>query len=93
MPSDAPHPLLKAQEGQLSEPAAPKFDKAKWVKNLTPEQRELLALEITSLHESWLAQLKDHIVSKDFLELKRFLKNERESGKTIFPPPGDIYSW
>ena len=71
----------------------PKFDKAKWVEKLTPEQKDLLALEIASLDESWLSQLKDEIVTKDFLDLKRFLKKEHESGKKIFPPAADVYSW
>lgn len=75
--------------------AAPtsKFDKAKWVEKLTPEQKDLLALEIDTLHESWLAQLKDEILSRDFLELKRFLKQEHVNGKRIFPPAPDVYSW
>lgn len=74
-------------------PPAPKFDKAKWIEKLTPEQKDLLALEIQSLDESWLAHLKDDITSKDFLELKRFLKQEHLSGKKIFPPAADVYSW
>lgn len=73
--------------------AAPKFDKEKWVAKLTPEQKELLTLEIETLHESWLAQLKEEVLTKDFLDLKRFLKKEKESGKTIFPPMEDVYSW
>ncbi|KAH0536908.1 hypothetical protein FGG08_006246 [Glutinoglossum americanum] len=75
--------------------AAPrvKFDKKKWAEKLTPEQRELLKLEIETLDESWLAHLKDDVVSNDFLELKRFLKREKEAGKVIFPPEKDIYSW
>lgn len=71
----------------------PKFDKAKWVEKLTPEQKDLLALEIASLDETWLSQLKDEIVTKEFLDLKRFLKKEHESGKKIFPPAADVYSW
>jgi len=78
----------------LGAPAATqKFDKKAWVEKLTDEQKDLLKLEIHSLHESWLAQLKDEVLSKEFLELKRFLKNEKEAGKTIFPPPEDVYSW
>ena len=69
------------------------FDKEKWVESLTAEQKELLKLEIDTLHESWLPYLKDEILSKEFLELKRFLKKEKTSGKAIYPPPGDIYSW
>jgi uracil-DNA glycosylase len=70
-----------------------KFDKQKWAEKLTDEQRDLLKLEIDTLHESWLAHLKDEITSKEFLDLKRFLKKELESGKKIFPPMQDIYSW
>ncbi|KAK0734419.1 uracil-DNA glycosylase-like protein [Lasiosphaeria miniovina] len=75
------------------EPAAPKFDKVKWVASLTPEQRELLQLEITTLHHSWLALLKDEITTKEFLDLKRFLNRETAAGKKWFPPKEDVYSW
>ncbi|KAK4132299.1 uracil-DNA glycosylase [Trichocladium antarcticum] len=75
-----------------SEPA-PKFDKAKWVATLTPEQKQLLKLEIDTLHESWLSLLKDELVTKEFLELKKFLDREAAAGKKIFPPREDIYSW
>ena len=71
----------------------PKFDKQKWVDKLTPEQKDLLKLEIQTLDETWLAQLKDDITSKDFLSLKRFLREEQQAGKKVFPPNGDIYSW
>ncbi|KAI9668737.1 MAG: uracil DNA glycosylase [Trizodia sp. TS-e1964] len=70
-----------------------KFNKAKWVDSLTSEQRDLLKLEIDTLHESWLAHLKEDVVSKDFLDLKRFLKKELESGVKVFPPMEDVYSW
>lgn len=76
-----------------TEANAPKFDKAKWVAGLTDEQKELLQLEIDTLDESWLAQLKAEIVTKEFLDLKRFLNKEASSGKKIFPPREDIYSW
>ena len=69
------------------------FDKDKWVSSLTPEQSDLLKLEIDTLHESWLAHLKDDLVKNDFLDLKRFLKKEKEAGKKVFPPEQDIYSW
>lgn len=71
----------------------PKFDKAKWVAGLTDEQKQLLKLEIETLHESWLAHLKAEIVTKEFLDLKRFLDREAGAGKKIFPPREDIYSW
>ncbi|ERF69461.1 hypothetical protein EPUS_07276 [Endocarpon pusillum Z07020] len=71
----------------------PRFDKAKWVAKLTPEQRTLLKLEIDTLDESWLAHLKDEILTPSFLNLKRFLKSEIESGKKVFPPLEEIYSW
>ncbi|MCJ1304125.1 uracil DNA glycosylase [Hypocenomyce scalaris] len=74
-------------------PPAVKFDKDAWLAKLTDEQKELLKLEIETLHESWLAQLKDEVLTKDFLDLKRFLKKEKEDGVTLFPPLEDVYSW
>lgn len=70
-----------------------KFDKKKWAAGLTPEQRDLLELEIDTLDESWMAHLKDELVTKEFLNLKRFLKKEIASGAKIFPPLEDVYSW
>src|SRR4051794_41015602 len=64
--------------------AAAKFDKEAWVAKLTDEQKELLKLEIDTLHESWLAHLKDEMLTKDFLDLKRFLRAEEKAGKKIF---------
>lgn len=69
------------------------FNKAKWVSSLTPEQKDLLKLEIDTLDESWLAHLKGELVTKEFLDLKRFLKSELDSGTKVFPPLGDVYSW
>lgn len=69
------------------------FNKDEWVAKLTPEQKELLTLEINTLHESWLPHLKDVLTSPAFLSLKRFLKQELASGKTIYPPMKDVYSW
>lgn len=74
------------------EPAV-KFNKEKWAATLEPEQRKLLQLEIDTLHESWLALLRDELVSKEFLELKRFLAREISAGKKVFPPLEDVYSW
>ena len=70
-----------------------KFDKDKWVASLTPEQRQFLSLEIETLDPSWLAVLRDEIVSDQFIELKKFLDREAGQGKKIFPPREDIYSW
>lgn len=69
------------------------FDKEKWIASLTPEQKELLQLEIDTLDESWLAHLKDEVTSTEFLNLKRFLKKEKDSNVKVFPPEEDIYSW
>lgn len=88
----APKPKAVDPNSAASTPAS-RFNKEKWVASLTPEQRELLKLEIETLDESWLAQLKDEVVTPEFLALKRFLKKEKESGVQIFPPENEIYSW
>jgi uracil-DNA glycosylase len=84
----------KAKPGE-SKPAttSSSFNKEKWVASLTPEQKELLQLEIDTLDESWLAQLRDEVVTPEFLSLKRFLSKEKQSGAKIFPPENEIYSW
>lgn len=69
-----------------------KFDKDAWVAKLSDEHKELLKLEIDTLHESWLGALKDEVTSESFLNLKRFLKKETETQK-VFPPLEDVYSW
>jgi uracil-DNA glycosylase len=76
-----------------SPPPAAKWDKEAWVKKLTDEQKDLLKLEIETLHESWLKELRDEVCSKEFLELKRFLQREKDAGKKVFPPMEDVYSW
>jgi len=74
-------------------PVTKKFDKEAWIAALTEEQKELLKLEIDTLHESWLPYLADEIKSKEFLQLKKFLKAEGERGQKVFPPLEDVYSW
>jgi uracil-DNA glycosylase len=86
----APKP---SPNSKASSAAAARFDRDAWVSKLTDEQKELLQLELDTLHESWLPHLKDVLVNPQFLELKRFLRNELKTGKTVFPPMKDVYSW
>lgn len=89
-----PKPKALTTQANGSTPArSGSFNKDKWVASLTPEQRELLRLEIDTLDESWLAHLKDEVVTPEFLNLKRFLQKEKESKAKIFPPEEDVYSW
>lgn len=89
-----PKPKTLSTQANGSTPArSSNFNKDKWVASLSPEQRDLLQLEIDTLDESWLAHLKDEVVTPEFLNLKRFLKKEKESKAKIFPPEEDIYSW
>ena len=93
--SDAPGaaPAATLAPASFLAPPTSKFNKDRWVAKLSPEQRELLKLEIDTLHESWLAHLTDEILTPSFLELKRFLKRERENGETVFPAMENVYSW
>lgn len=84
---------MDSTSGDASQRAMNDFDKEKWVASLTPEQRELLKLEIDTLDLSWLSVLYPELTKDYFLSLKRFLKGEKEKGKKIFPPEKDIYSW
>ncbi|KAJ5894444.1 Uracil-DNA glycosylase [Penicillium taxi] len=85
-----PKTLATQTVQSITQPSS--FNKEKWVASLTPEQKELLQLEIDTLHVSWLAHLKEELVTSEFLNLKRFLKAEKESKAKIFPPEEDIYS-
>ena len=60
--------------------AIPRFDKEAWIKGLTPSQKDLLKfdlifrvlihrLEIETLHDSWLAVLKDELTKDYFLKV------------------------
>ena len=87
----APKPNPNAPAKQTV--AAAKFDREAWVAKLTEEQKDLLQLELDTLHESWLPHLKDVLLTPQFLELKRFLKKELSGAKPIYPPMKDVYSW
>lgn len=67
------------------------FNKQAWVDSLSTEQRKLLSLEINTMHITWLAALHLELTKPYFLKLKQFL--HLQSNKTVFPPPGHIYSW
>jgi len=86
-------PKANGSKSSAGEASASNFDKAKWVAKLTDEQKRMLKLEIDTLHDSWLALLKDEITSPEFLELKKFLDREVQAGKKVFPPREDVYSW
>ncbi|KAI1209732.1 uracil-DNA glycosylase [Annulohypoxylon truncatum] len=92
-PPSSPLSGAAASKSDGASAAALKFDKAKWVAGLTPEQKRHLQLEIQTLDPSWLAHLKDEIVTPEFIELKKFLESEIKSGKKVFPPREDVYSW
>ena len=67
------------------------FDKNKWVESLSEEEKDLLGLEINTLHITWLAFLSKTIRKPYFLNLKKFLNSQ--TNKTVFPPRHLIYSW
>ena len=92
--ADAPASTASSLPAEPAVPLAVKrFDKEAWIAKMSPEQKELLKLEIETLHESWLPYLADEITSQSFLGLKRFLKAEAEKGIKIYPPSADVYSW
>ncbi|KAG2736811.1 hypothetical protein G9P44_000901 [Scheffersomyces stipitis] len=66
------------------------FDKEQWLRTLTEEHKQLLALEINQLHISWLAALHKELTKPYFISLKKFLLAQKA---TVFPPQNQIYSW
>ena len=69
------------------------FDKNAWAKTLTEGQKRLLRLELETMHVSWLAELKDVLITPQFMALKEFLEKEKKEKRTVFPAEADIYSW
>lgn len=69
------------------------FDKLSWIRGLNQEERDLLRTEINYLHISWLVFLHKELTKPYFLNLKRFLKQQGDLRKTVFPPENQIYSW
>lgn len=99
--ADAPNDAEDAHNDTADAPAPPatsyaayckkyNFDKAKWIKSLSAEERQLLATEINYLHITWLVFLHKELTKPYFLQLKRFLKQQKA---TIFPANNQIYSW
>lgn len=85
--------VLSTQANGVAPARSNSFNKESWVSSLTAEQKDLLQLEIDTLDESWLAHLKNDVTTPEFLNLKRFLKKEKESKTKVFPPNEDVYSW
>ena len=69
------------------------FDKDAWAETLTGGQRRLLQLELETMHVSWLAELKDVLITPQFLSLKEFLEREKKEKRIVYPAEADIYSW
>lgn len=42
---------------------------------------------------SWLAELKDVLLTEKFLALKSFLEEEKAAKQIVYPKDNDIYSW
>ncbi|KAJ2771076.1 uracil DNA glycosylase [Coemansia nantahalensis] len=51
------------------------------------------ALELETIDASWLPHLRAELSKPSFRQLKKFLREQHEQGKQIFPPARDVYSW
>lgn len=74
-------------------PPVTNFDKDVWAQTLSEGQRRLLQLELETMHVSWLAELKDVLITPQFLSLKEFLEKEKKEKRIVYPAEADIYSW
>ncbi|CAB4404110.1 unnamed protein product [Rhizophagus irregularis] len=57
------------------------------------ENKELLSLEIKTMNSEWLKVLSGEMQKPYFIELKKYLQNEKANNKKIYPPEPEIYSW
>ncbi|KAH3687260.1 hypothetical protein WICPIJ_001754 [Wickerhamomyces pijperi] len=66
--------------------------KQTFASKLTPEQKQLLHLELATLEDTWFESLSTELTKPYFLNLKKYLQTQFKN-KEIFPPKQDIYSW
>nr|OQO19303.1 hypothetical protein B0A51_13585 [Rachicladosporium sp. CCFEE 5018] len=91
-PKSSPSSKASSDPSAAATKATP-FDKDAFVAKLSSEQSSLLNLELTTLHDTWLAALAPDLLHPSFLSLKRFLASERSAGTKVFPPKEDVYAW
>ncbi|KAJ1956912.1 uracil DNA glycosylase [Dipsacomyces acuminosporus] len=60
---------------------------------LSDDFRKEYRLELDTIDPSWLQYLLPQIKQPYFAQLKKFLKEEDQKGKTIYPQAIDVYSW
>ncbi|KAI8086312.1 uracil-DNA glycosylase-like protein [Halteromyces radiatus] len=66
---------------------------AKLFDGLDDETKNLLHLEMTTMHQEWLKVLRPELTKPYFIKLKKYLKQELLNKQVIYPPAKDIYSW
>ncbi|KAJ1662031.1 uracil DNA glycosylase [Coemansia sp. RSA 1813] len=85
-----------AKPSRSSTPSASKGNgkgKETMVKKQVPKDHPELKLEYETIDPSWLEHLEREFTKPYFTKLKRFLQEQADQGKTIFPLARDVYSW
>ncbi|KAJ2001807.1 uracil DNA glycosylase [Coemansia thaxteri] len=65
----------------------------KQAKDVPSSELEAYSLEYSTIDPSWLSRLRVEFTKPYFVALKDFLRREADAKKTIYPAPGDLYSW
>ncbi|KAJ1643560.1 uracil DNA glycosylase [Coemansia erecta] len=84
-----------AASSSLSSPAAkePQPSNTDLALTIPEDKRSDLGLELGTIDPSWLQHLQGELTKPYFLALKKFLREQHQAKKTIYPPAADLYSW
>nr|CAG8641891.1 7377_t:CDS:2 [Entrophospora candida] len=85
--------INKRQQTSLTSWLTPKPAPPIKIEELEIKNKELLSLELKTINNEWLKVLLKEIQEPYFIELKKFLEEEKKKGHKIFPPEPDIYNW
>ncbi|KAJ2845994.1 uracil DNA glycosylase [Coemansia brasiliensis] len=80
----------KESTEEAAEEAAGEVVKPQILSQLNQEE---FKLELETIEPSWLRLLQTELPKPYFKQLKKFLAQEHQAGKQIFPPAKDVYSW
>lgn len=88
-----PSVLSKNLKSDQKEFKALNIQEDPWYIGLSDDVKQLLDLELKYIAPQWLEIVKTELTKPYFLELKRFLAQQKLNKVTIFPPEHQIYSF
>ncbi|KAJ2889648.1 uracil DNA glycosylase [Coemansia aciculifera] len=86
-----PAESAKGKETEVEKEA--EEEKKPELESVSTKDRDLFALEYSTIDPSWLKHLQGEFSKPYFQSLKQFLQSEANGKKTVYPAAKDVYSW